>query len=79
MTKFPRLHSFAIDKLALVKNILELDDPFDAFHLPLSAQAFEEFHEFNHLINQTRSTQNARMTYGHIIGALVSQQTRYTN
>jgi hypothetical protein len=59
MTRFPRLHSFAIDKLASVKNILELDDPIDAFHLPLSAQAFLEFHEFNYLINQTRSTRNA--------------------
>jgi len=59
VTKFPRLHSFAIDKLASVKNILELDDPFDVFHLPLSTQAFEEFHEFNQLINQTRSSRNA--------------------
>jgi hypothetical protein len=58
MSRFPRLHSFAIDKLASVKDILELDDPIDAFHLPLSAQAFEEFHEFNHHINQIRSTRN---------------------
>jgi hypothetical protein len=36
-----------------------LDDPIDAFHLPLSSQAFEEFHEFNHLIEQTRDTWNA--------------------
>jgi hypothetical protein len=59
MTKFPRLHYFAFRKLALVKNILDLDDSFDAFHLPLSAQAFEEFHEFNHLLKQTKSTRNA--------------------
>jgi hypothetical protein len=59
MERFPRLHSFAIDGLASVKDILDLDDPIDAFHLPLSTQAFEEFHEFNHLINQTRSTRNA--------------------
>jgi hypothetical protein len=38
---------------------LDLDDPIDAFHLPLSSQAFEEFHEFNHLIEQTRDTRNA--------------------
>jgi hypothetical protein len=59
MTKFPRLHSFAIDKLASVKNIFDMDDPIDAFHLPLSTQALEEFQEFNHLINQTRSIRNA--------------------
>lgn len=59
MARFPRLHSFAINKLASVKNILELDDPIDDFHLLLSAQAFEEFHEFNHLIHQTISTRNA--------------------
>lgn len=54
MTKFPRLHSFAIDKLALVKNILNLDDPIDAFHLP-----FEEFQDFNLLVSQTRANINA--------------------
>jgi hypothetical protein len=59
MAMFPRLHSFAVNKLASVKNVLELNDPIDAFHLQLSAQAFEEFHEFNHLIHQTRSTRNA--------------------
>jgi hypothetical protein len=48
MERFPRLHSFAIDGLASVTYILDLDDPVDAFHLPLSTQAFEEFHEFNH-------------------------------
>jgi hypothetical protein len=58
MTKFPRLHSFAIDKLASVKDILDLDDPIDSFHLPLSTQVFEELHELNHLVNQTRSTRN---------------------
>jgi hypothetical protein len=46
MSKFPRLHSFAIDKLASVKKIPDLGDSIDAFHLPLSTQAFEEFHEF---------------------------------
>jgi hypothetical protein len=39
--------------------MLELEDPIDAFHLPLSAQAFEEFQEFCHLINETRSTRSA--------------------
>jgi hypothetical protein len=58
MSKFTRPHSFAIDKLASVKNILDLKDPIDAFHLPLSTQAFEEFHEFNHLINKISSTRN---------------------
>lgn len=59
MIKFPRIHSFGIDKLALVKDILDMDDPIDVFRLPLSTQAFEELHEYNHLINQTRSTRNA--------------------
>jgi hypothetical protein len=59
MTKFPRLHSFAIDMLASVKNILNLDDPIDAFHLPLSTQAFEEFQDFNLLASQTRANINA--------------------
>jgi hypothetical protein len=59
MEKIPKPHYFAIDKLASVKKILDLDDPIDAFHFPLSAQAFEVFYEFNHIINQTRSTRNA--------------------
>jgi hypothetical protein len=63
MTRFPRLHSFGVDKLASVKNYLDLDDPIDSFHLPLPAQAFEGFHEFNYLINQTRSTQNSDGNY----------------
>jgi hypothetical protein len=46
--KFPRLHSFAIDKLASVKDILLLADSIDVFRFPLSTQAFDEFHEFRH-------------------------------
>jgi hypothetical protein len=45
--------------LASVKNILDLDDPIEAFHLPLSTKAFDEFQEFNHLLNQISSTRNA--------------------
>jgi hypothetical protein len=59
MTEFPMLHSFAIDKLASVKNILDLDEPIDAFDLPLSTQAFEEFQNFNLLMSKTRANINA--------------------
>jgi hypothetical protein len=48
--RFPRLHSFAIDKLASVKDILLLANSTDAFHLPLSTQAFDEFHESRQLV-----------------------------
>jgi hypothetical protein len=72
MERFPRLHSFAIDGLASVKDILYLDDPIDAFHLPLSTQAFEEFREFNHLINQTRSTANEKDLWSYSWGTSFS-------
>jgi hypothetical protein len=62
-----------------VKNILDLDDPFDAFHLPLSAQAFDEFHEFNHLLNKPDPLGSLmENTYSLVVGAAVSLQKRYT-
>ena len=40
---FPRLHSFVIDDTLTIKDMMELSDPTDKLHLPLSAEAFEEF------------------------------------
>ena len=48
--QFPRLHSFVIDGTLTVKDILELPDPTDNLHLPLSAQAFEEFNQLQALL-----------------------------
>ena len=41
--KYPRLYSFTLDKLISVKEFLGLQDKLQAFQLPLSVQAFEEF------------------------------------
>lgn len=58
--KFPRLHSFALDSLASVQDVLDthsvqdvLDthEPLHLFHIPLSRQAFDEFHEFREFLS----------------------------
>ena len=41
--RFSRLHSFVIDDSLTVKDMMELSDLTDNLHLPLSAEAFEEF------------------------------------
>ena len=41
--RFPRLHSYVIDDTITIKDLMELPDLTDNFHLPLPAEAFEEF------------------------------------
>jgi hypothetical protein len=41
-TSFPRLFSFAKDKLQSVCEFMQPDNPIDNFHIPLSVEAFEE-------------------------------------
>jgi hypothetical protein len=40
--RFPRLFSFVKDKLISVNEALQISDPTQAFHLPLSTEAAEE-------------------------------------
>jgi hypothetical protein len=40
--RFPRLFSFAKDKLISVKEALQITDPAQAFHLPISNEAAAE-------------------------------------
>ena len=48
--RFPRLHSFVIDDTLTIKDMMELSDPTDNFHLSLSAEAFEEFNQLQALL-----------------------------
>ena len=48
--RFPRLHSFVIDDTLTIKDVMELPDPTDNFHLPLSVEAFEEFNQLQALM-----------------------------
>jgi hypothetical protein len=48
----------AIDNPAAVKDILSFPDHIDAFHLPLSSQVFDEFHEFRQMILQAQVAYN---------------------
>jgi hypothetical protein len=41
--KYPRLHSFALDTLLSVKEVIQCQDRSSLFYLPLSQQAYEEF------------------------------------
>jgi hypothetical protein len=41
--KYPRLHSFALDTLLSVKELIQCQDRTSLFYLPLSQQAYEEF------------------------------------
>ena len=43
--RFPRLHSFVIDDTLTIKEVMELSNLTDNFHLPLSVEAFEEFNQ----------------------------------
>lgn len=38
--RFNILYSFAIDKLVMVNEVLDVENVADLFHLPLSEQAF---------------------------------------
>jgi hypothetical protein len=41
--EYPRLHSFALDTLLSVKEVVQCQDRSTLFYLPLSRQAYEEF------------------------------------
>lgn len=42
-TRFARLFSFAINDKVSVEDVCNTEDRSDLFHLPLSAQAYEEY------------------------------------
>ena len=48
--KFPRLFSFAKDTNASFKDIVSLDQLSDAFHLPLSVEAFQEYNNLHDML-----------------------------
>ena len=52
--QFPGLHSFVIDDTLTVKDILELPEPSDNLHLPLSVEAFEEFNQLQVFLNMVQ-------------------------
>jgi hypothetical protein len=57
--EYPRLFSFAKDKLCSVKSGMSLSDPVDAFHLPLSLEAMTELQALQiQLHNMTLSHQD---------------------
>jgi hypothetical protein len=47
---FPRLSSFAKDKFISVKEALQIIDPEQAFHLPISAEAAAELRTLQHML-----------------------------
>ena len=48
--RFLRLHSFVIDDTLTIKDVMELSNPTDNFHLSLSVEAFEEFNQLQDLM-----------------------------
>jgi hypothetical protein len=52
-TNFPRLFSFAKDKLQSVKEFFEMESVLDSFHLPLSVQAHDELTSLQLLLHNT--------------------------
>ena len=54
--QFPRLFSFAKDKLASVRDVIQLDSLTDTFHMPLSAEAFLEYNELQVLLQDISLT-----------------------
>ena len=56
---FPRLSSFAIDTNVSVKLAFDAPSLLDLFHLPLSEEAFQEFHDFVTLLEGHYSQDSA--------------------
>jgi hypothetical protein len=54
--KFPRLFTFAINKTISVAQFLLNNNMEQQFHLPLSVQAFQEYHDLHELIQQIQIT-----------------------
>ena len=55
---FPRLFSYAKDKLISVQEVLNTESLFDLFHLPLSIQALEELRLLEGIIDQEYSSED---------------------
>ena len=60
--RFPRLHSFVIDDTLTIKDMMELSDPTDNLHLPLSAEAFEEFNQLQAVLPLVNLREGERMS-----------------
>jgi hypothetical protein len=56
--RFPRLFSFVKDKLISVKEALQISDPTQAFHLPLSTEASDELRMLQNILRGVVTSEN---------------------
>jgi hypothetical protein len=56
--RFPRLFSFVKDKLISVKEALQISDPAQVFHLPLSNEASDEFRMLQSILRGVVTSEN---------------------
>jgi hypothetical protein len=49
---FPRIFSFALDQKLSVNEVISAEDRLRLFQLPLSPQAYQEYEEFQGVLNQ---------------------------
>ena len=57
--QFPRLFSFARDKLISVREFFMMEDKVEAFYLPLSMEAFEEFGVLAQMLNDVTPSESS--------------------
>jgi hypothetical protein len=62
---YPKLHSFAIDNQISVKSIVRAENLHSMFHLPLSAQAFEQYCDLE-LLLQSRDITDDKDSWSYI-------------
>lgn len=73
---FPHLSSFAINPHITVKQAVEPVSMLDMFHLPLSVEAFEEFHEFVTLVEEHHS-QDTQDVWTYVWGSKYAAKKAY--
>jgi hypothetical protein len=66
--KFPRLYSYAKNKKISVAQFLTQNQVQDQFHLPISAQAFQEYEQLQLIIQQLQVSSETKDSWEYIGG-----------
>jgi hypothetical protein len=77
--KFPRLFSFAKDKLISVKKILNTTQMESLFHLPLPEQAWQEYQALQVIIQGIQITEESKDTWSYIWGKAEYSSSKFYN
>jgi hypothetical protein len=73
----PRLFSFAKNKNILVAAFLQNTSLENQFHLPLSEQPFQEYHQLQQIIQQTQVSENSKDSWNYIWGSFTCSASKF--